>query len=55
MCTLSDAYIKTVINVGKRHGVLIVFKVDSQKISNDGAKFYLPRNGVWFTDYVATE
>ena len=22
---------------------------------NDGAKFYLSRNGVWLTDYVATE
>ena len=47
--------IETALNVGKRHGVPIVFKIDSQRMFNDGAKFYLSRNGVWLTDYVATE
>lgn len=47
--------IETAINVGKRHGVPVVFKIDSQRMFNDGAKFYLSRNGVWLTDYVATE
>lgn len=45
----------TAINVGKRHGAPIVLKVDAQKMFKDGAKFYLSRNGVWLTDYVATE
>lgn len=47
--------IETVINVGKRHGTPVVFKVDTQKMFKNGAKFYLSRNGVWLTDYVATE
>lgn len=34
--------IETAINVGKRHGVPVVFKNDSQR---DGVKFYLSRNG----------
>lgn len=45
----------TAINVGKRHGAPVVIKVDAQKMFKDGAKFYLSRNGVWLTDYVATE
>lgn len=32
--------IETAINVGKRHGVPVVFKIDSQRMFNDGAKFY---------------
>lgn len=47
--------IETAINVGKRHGKPVIFKVDSLKMFKDGAKFYLSRNGVWLTDYVATE
>ena len=47
--------IETAINVGKRHGVPVVFKIDSQRMLNDGVKFYLSRNGVWLTDYVSTE
>ena len=46
---------ETAINVGKRHGAPVVLKVDAQKMFKDGAKFYLSRNGVWLTDYVATE
>lgn len=47
--------IETAVNVGKRHGVPVVFKVDSQKMFKDGATFYLSRNGVWLTDYIAAE
>ena len=47
--------IETAINVGKRHGAPVVLQVDAQKMFKDGAKFYLSRNGVWLTDYVATE
>ena len=47
--------IETAISVGKRHGTPVVLKVDSQKMFTDGATFYLSRNGVWLTDYVAKE
>ena len=47
--------IETAVNVGKRHGKPVIFRVDSLKMFKDGAKFYLSRNGVWLTDYVATE
>ena len=47
--------IETALNVGKRHGTPVVIKVDSLKMHKDGAKFYLSRNGVWLTDFVATE
>lgn len=50
-----SSMMETAINVGKRHGAPIVLKVDTQKMFKDGAKFYLSRNGVWLTDYVATE
>ena len=47
--------IETAISVGKRHGVPVVLKIDSQKMFSDGIRFYLSRNGVWLTDYVAKE
>lgn len=47
--------IETAINVGKRHGAPVVLKVNTQKMSQNGVKFYLSRNGVWLADYVATE
>lgn len=47
--------IETAISVGRRHGAPVVLKVDSQKMFADGSKFYLSRNGVWLTDYVAQQ
>lgn len=47
--------VETAISVGKRHGDPVVLKVDSQKMFSDGVRFYLSRNGVWLTDYVAKE
>lgn len=47
--------VETAVNVGTRHGVPVVFRVDAQKMYSDGKKFYLSRNGVWLTDYVGAE
>lgn len=48
---LSDN-VETALNVGKRHGKPVVFKVDTKKMSEDGIVFYLSRNGVWLVDKV---
>lgn len=48
---LSDN-LETASNVGKRHGELIILRIDSEKMFNDGFKFYLSQNGVWLTDNV---
>ena len=47
-----SADIETASNVGKRHGELIIFVVDSKQMYGDGYKFYLSENKVWLTDYV---
>lgn len=44
--------IETAISVGRRHGVPVIFKIDSQRMFCDGMKFYLSRNGVWLTENV---
>ena len=41
--------------VGRRHGELIVLRIDARRMENDGVKFFLSNNGVWLTDYVAPE
>lgn len=38
--------------VGKRHGDLVIFEVDSESMFNDGIKFYLSKNNVWLCNYV---
>lgn len=45
--------IETAEKVGCRHGEPIVLKIDAQKMSNSGIKFFLSNNGVWLTNYVA--
>lgn len=49
---LSDTE-ETAKNVGRRRGVPFVIEVDTKSMKEDGIKFYLSRNGVWLTDYVA--
>lgn len=44
--------IDTAIKVGKRHGAVVVLKVDSRQMHEDGHKFYVSDNGVWLTDAV---
>ena len=45
----------TAINVGKRHGMPFVIKIDCRKMLADGCKFYLSNNGVWLTKQVLPE
>ena len=45
----------TAINVGSRHGVPFVIKIDCRKMLADGCKFYLSNNGVWLTKQVLPE
>lgn len=42
----------TALNVGKRHGTPVVYKVDSQKMAADGYDFYQSINGVWLSKKV---
>jgi putative RNA 2'-phosphotransferase len=51
---LSEA-LETAINVGKRHGKVVVLEVDARKMFEEGYEFYLSENGVWLTDVVPLE
>ena len=42
----------TATNVGGRHGKCVVLVVDTQRMFDDGLKFYLSENGVWLTKYI---
>jgi putative RNA 2'-phosphotransferase len=44
--------VETATKVGKRHGELVIFRIDSDQMYKDGYKFYLSENKVWLTDYV---
>lgn len=44
--------VDTAIKVGARHGKPVVFKVASGRMSQDGYRFFLSRNGVWLTEMV---
>lgn len=44
--------VETAINVGKRHGVPVVFEVRAEAMLCDGHAFYLSANGVWLTETV---
>lgn len=46
---------ETAINVGRRHGEVAVLKIDSERMFQDGYKFYLSENNVWLTDKVPVE
>ncbi|GFZ30233.1 putative RNA 2'-phosphotransferase [Clostridium zeae] len=45
----------TARSVGERHGKVIVLKINSITMFNNGHKFYLSKNGVWLTDSVPVE
>lgn len=45
---------ETAITVGKRHGNVVLLRVDARKMYQDGFKFYLSKNGIWLTKYVPT-
>ena len=38
--------------VGQWHGYPVVLTIDAKRMSEDGIKFFLSRNGVWNTAYV---
>lgn len=44
--------IETAINVGKRHGIPVIYKINSEEMYNKGYKFYLSENNVWLTEKV---
>ena len=39
--------IETASSVGKRHGKLVLYQINAEKMHQDGYKFYLSKNGVW--------
>jgi putative RNA 2'-phosphotransferase len=45
---------QTAITVGKRHGNVVLLRVDALKMYEDGYKLYLSKNGVWLTKHVPT-
>jgi len=47
--------LETAEKVGKRHGELYIFKIDTKKMYEDGIKFYLSENKVWLTDFINTK
>lgn len=47
--------VSTAIEVGKRHGKLVLYVVHSGKMHLDGFTFYRSVNGVWLTDHVPKE
>lgn len=46
---------ETALNVGKRHGKPIIYKVAAQRMYEQGIKFYLSENNVWLTKKVDKE
>lgn len=44
--------IETANKVGRRHGRLVILKVHSRQMHQEGIKFYLSENGVWLTKKV---
>lgn len=45
----------TAVNVGRRHGVPVVLKVNAGIMYQNGYRFYLSENGVWLTGRVPVE
>ena len=45
----------TAVNFGKRHGKLVVYKVDARKMQEDRFEFFLSVNGVWLTKEVTVK
>lgn len=44
--------VETAIKVGQRHGEPVVLTIDAKRMSENGIKFFLSRNGVWLTEFV---
>jgi len=48
-----SADLDTASKVGRRHGVLVILKIDAQGLHAAGQKFYQADNGVWLTKPIA--
>jgi len=44
---------ETATKVGQRHGIAKVLTIRTGKMHEDGIEFFLSKNGVWLTDFVA--
>ncbi len=44
--------LETAAKVGSRHGKCAILVIDTQKMCEDGIKFYISANKVWLTKYV---
>lgn len=42
--------IETATNVGKRHGKVVIFRIDTEKAIEAGKRFYISENGVYLVD-----
>lgn len=47
--------IETATKVGARRGKPMIMEIDSEKMYEDGRKFYLSKNNVWLTDYIPSK
>ena len=45
----------TAYKVGMRHGKPIILQVEAKKMHDDGHKFFLTQNDVWYTEHVPTD
>ncbi|MFK7784152.1 MAG: RNA 2'-phosphotransferase [Crocinitomicaceae bacterium] len=50
-----SADIETASKVGKRHGRLVILKVDARQMLTKGFQFYISENGVWLCDHVPSQ
>ena len=44
--------VEEAVKVGKRHGEPVVLEIDARRMSEDGIRFLVSRNGVWMTEFV---
>ncbi|VIF91215.1 RNA 2'-phosphotransferase-like protein [Clostridioides difficile] len=44
--------IDTAVQVGKRHGIPIVLKINTEEMCENGYKFYLSENNIWLCEYI---
>lgn len=47
-----SATVDEAIKVGKRHGEPVVLEIDARRMSEDGIRSLVSRNGVWMTEFV---
>lgn len=45
----------TMLEVGRRHGKVVLLEIDSAKMHADDFEFFLTANDVWLTDHVPVE